>query len=73
MGRKSESAYSIENMKGRNKEMTEELIKDLKRVKKCLANKEMIGEEWEEKQEMIKKLEEVTTYLKDALGQGIEF
>ncbi len=53
--------------------MTEELIKELKHVKKCLANKEMIGDAWEEKQEMIQKLEDVTTYLKDALGQGIEF
>ena len=28
---------------------------------------------WEEKMEMIRKLEEVNTYLKDALGRGIEF
>ena len=53
--------------------MTEELIKELKHVKKCLVNKQMLGEEWEEKQEMIEKLEEVTTYLKDALGRGVEF
>lgn len=53
--------------------MTEELIKELKHVKKCLVNKEMLGDEWEEKQEMVEKLEEVTTYLKDALGRGIEF
>lgn len=53
--------------------MTEELIRELKRVKSALVNKDMSGDDWEEKQEMIKKLEEVTTYLKDALGQGIEF
>lgn len=53
--------------------MTEEIIKELKRIKKCLANKEMTGEAWEEKQQIINKLEDVTTYLKDALGQGIEF
>ena len=33
----------------------------------------MKGEAWEEKQQMIRKLEDVTSYLKDALGQGIEF
>ena len=38
-----------------------------------LVNKELSGDEWEEKQEMVKKLEDVTSYLKDALGQGIEF
>jgi hypothetical protein len=53
--------------------MTEELIHELKHVKNALVNKEMQGEAWEEKQEMIRKLEDVTSYLKDALGQGIEF
>ena len=53
--------------------MTEDLIRELKTVKKCLVNKDMIGEEWEEKQEMIQKVEDVTTYLKDALAKGIEF
>lgn len=41
--------------------------------KNALVNKELSGDEWEEKQEMVKKLEDVTSYLKDALGQGIEF
>ena len=31
------------------------------------------GEEWEEREEILEKLEDVTTYLKDALGKGIEF
>lgn len=53
--------------------MTEELIRELKHVKNALVNKELSGDEWEEKQEMVKKLEDVTSYLKDALGQGIEF
>ena len=53
--------------------MTEELIRELKQVKNALVNKEMTGDAWEEKQEMIRKLEDVTSYLKDALGQGIEF
>lgn len=33
----------------------------------------MSGEEWEEREEILGKLEDVTTYLKDALGKGIEF
>ena len=53
--------------------MTEELIHELIHVKNALVNKEMQGEAWEENQEMIRKLEDVTSYLKDALGQGIEF
>lgn len=61
------------NSKGEKTAMTEELIRELKHVKNALVNKEMQGEAWEEKQEMVRKLEEVTSYLKDALGQGIEF
>ena len=36
-------------------------------------SKDMTGEEWEEREEILEKLEDVTTYLKDALGKGIEF
>ena len=53
--------------------MTEEMIKEIKNIQQRLVNKEMEGEEWEEKMEMIRKLEEVNTYIKDALGRGIEF
>lgn len=53
--------------------MTEEMIKEIKNIQQRLVNKEMDGEDWEEKMEMIQKLEEVNTYLKDALGRGIEF
>ncbi len=53
--------------------MTEQLIKEAKHIKNCLINKEMSGEDWEEKMEAVQKLEEVVTYLKDALGRGIEF
>lgn len=53
--------------------MTEDLIKKLKDVKQALVSKDMIGEEWEEREEILEKLEDVTTYLKDALGKGIEF
>ncbi len=53
--------------------MTGELIKEVKHIQQCLVNKDMTGEEWEEKMEIIRKLEDVSTYLKDALGRGIEF
>lgn len=53
--------------------MTGELIKEVKHIQQCLVNKDMEGEEWEEKMEMVHKLEDVVTYLKDAMGRGIEF
>ena len=53
--------------------MNKELVQNLKQLKRCLVNKEMTGEDWEEKQEMIQKIEELTTYLNDATGRGIEF
>lgn len=53
--------------------MTSELIKEVKHIQQCLVNKDMEGEEWEEKMEMVRKLEDVVTYLKDAMGRGIEF
>ena len=53
--------------------MTEELIKEVKHIQQCLVNKDMEGDEWEEKKEIIRKLEDVSSYLKDALGRGIEF
>ena len=53
--------------------MTENLIKDVKKIQQALINKESVGDEFEEKMEAIHKLEEVADYLKDALGRGIEF
>ena len=53
--------------------MTAELIKDIKRIQKCLINKEMTGEDLSEKMEAVRKLEEVASYLKDALAREIEF
>ena len=53
--------------------MTEDLIKKLKDVKQALVSKDMTGEEWEEREEILEKLEDVTTYLKDAIGKGNEF
>ena len=52
--------------------MTENLIKDVKKIQQALINKESVGDEFEEKMEAIHKLEEVAD-LKDALGRGIEF
>ena len=52
--------------------MTAELIKDIKRIQKCLINKEMTGEDLSEKMEAVRKLEEVASYLKDALAREIE-
>lgn len=53
--------------------MTEDLIKEVKHIQRCLVNVDMSGAEWEEKEAMIEKLEEVNSYLKDALARGIEF
>lgn len=53
--------------------MTSELIKQIKGIKQALVNVDLSGEEWEEREEILEKLEDVTTYLKDALGKGIEF
>ena len=38
-----------------------------------LVNKEMTGEEWEEKMAAVNKLEEVSDYLKDALDGELSF
>ena len=53
--------------------MTEELIKEVKHIKQCMINVEMEGEDYEEKMEIVHKLEEVANYLKDAMGQDINF
>ena len=53
--------------------MTEELIKKVKEVKQALVNIEMTGDDWEERSKILAKLEDVTTYLKDEMGKGIEF
>lgn len=50
--------------------MTADLIKKVKEIKQALVNVEMHGEDWEERKDILDKLEDVTTYLKDALGKG---
>ena len=52
--------------------MTENLIKDVKKIQQALINKESIGEEFEEKMEAVHIIEEVEDNLKDDLGTGIE-
>lgn len=51
----------------------QELIHMLKDVKKSLVSKELRGEEWEEMEDAVKKLEEVVTYINDCTGRGIHF
>ena len=41
--------------------MTEDLIKKLKDVKQALVSKDMTGEEWEERDEILEKLEKAAT------------
>lgn len=50
--------------------MGPELILKLKEVKQALVDLEVSGEEWEERQEILQKLEDVTSYVKDAMGSG---
>lgn len=53
--------------------MTADMIKQLKVMKQALVNVEMTGEDAEERQAILEKIEDITSYLKDALGKGIEF
>lgn len=50
--------------------MGQELIVKLKEVKQVLVDLDLQGEEWEERQEILQKLEDVTSYVKDAMGSG---
>lgn len=53
--------------------MNSSLIEELKHVKRCLVAREMLGEDWEDRQAVLEKLEEAVTYLNDCTGRGIEF
>lgn len=53
--------------------MNNELVKYLKIVKRSMVDKEMVGDDWEERQQIIQKLEEAVVYLNDCSGRGIEF
>ena len=50
--------------------MGQELILKVKEVKQALVDLDLKGEEWEERQEILQKLEDVTSYVKDAMGSG---
>lgn len=56
-------------MDGRN----QELIKMLKEVKGALVYKKLRGDDFEEMQEAVRKLEEIVTYINDCTGKGIYF
>lgn len=53
--------------------MNEKLIRHLKEVKASLVRHDMVGEDWEERQEILEKLEEAVVYLNDAAEEGIDF
>ena len=53
--------------------MNENLIKYLKEIKACLVKRDMVGEDWAERQEVLEKLEDVVVYLNDATEEGIDF
>lgn len=53
--------------------MNENLIKYLKEVKACLVKHDMVGEDWEERQKVLDKLEDVVVYLNDATEEGMDF
>lgn len=53
--------------------MNEKLIRELKYVKSCLVAKDMRGDDWEERQDILEKLEDAVTYLNDCTGRGIDF
>ena len=60
--------------------MNENLIHNLKHVKECLVNKEMVGEDWEERQEVLSLIDRTfsagkkpLTYLNDVTEESINF
>ena len=54
-------------------EKNQELIHKLKDVKKSIVSKELRGDDWEDMQSAVKKLEEVVTYNNDCTGRGNYF
>ena len=50
-----------------------EMIQQLKAVKGILVSKELRGDDWEEMQAAVSKLEEVVSYINDCSGKGIQF
>lgn len=54
-------------------EKNSEMIRKLKEVKNILVSKELRGDDWDEMQAAVSKLEEVVSYINDCSGNGIEF
>lgn len=54
-------------------EKNQELIHKLKEVKQTIVSRDLRGDEWEEMQSAVEKLEEVVTYINDCTGRGIYF
>lgn len=53
--------------------MNAELIKQLKEIKASVVKKDLRGADWEDRQEIIGKLEEVVSLLNDFTNRGIDF
>lgn len=53
--------------------MNTSLVNELKKVKNAIVTKELMGDDWEEQQAALNKLEEVVSYLNDASAKGIDF
>lgn len=54
-------------------EKNQELIHKLKDVKKALVSTELRGDDWDDMETAVTKLEEVVTYINDCTGRGIYF
>ncbi len=54
-------------------EKNKEMIQKLKDVKSIMVSRELRGDDWDEMQAAISKLEEVVSYINDCSGKGIEF
>lgn len=54
-------------------EKNQELIHKLKEVKRTIVAAELRGDDWDEMQTAVSKLEEVVTYINDCTGRGIYF
>ena len=50
-----------------------ELIDKLKDVKMAFVSKDLRGEDWDEMQNAVRKMEEVVAFINDCTGKGIEF
>lgn len=54
-------------------EKNQELIYKLRDVKRTIITAELHGDDWDEQEEAVSKLEEVVTYINDCTGRGIYF